>query len=54
MLDIPSISSAVAAFGVIVGVILAVLELRNITKTRQMELIMNYMSRFGTREFIDT
>ena len=40
MLDIPSISALAAAFGVIVGVVLAVLELRNITKTRQMELIL--------------
>jgi len=53
MLDIPSISAIVAAVGVIVGVILAVLELRNITKTRQMELIMSIYSLFSTREYID-
>jgi len=53
MLDIPSISAVVAAFGVIVGVVLAILELRNITKTRQMELVMSIYSLFATREYID-
>jgi len=53
MLDIPSISAVVATFGVIVGVVLAILELRNIAKTRQMELIMSIYSRLWTREFID-
>jgi len=53
MVDITSISALVAAVGVIVGVVLAILELRNITKTRQMELIMSIYSLFGTREFID-
>jgi len=53
MLDIPSISAIVAAVGVIVGVILAILELRNITKTRQMELIMSIYSLFTRREYID-
>jgi len=53
-LDIASISTVVAAGGVIVGVILAILELRNITKTRQMELIMSIYSRLSTREFLDT
>jgi hypothetical protein len=53
MLDIPSISGILAAIGVLVGVILTILELRNITKTRQMELIMGIYSLFGTREYID-
>lgn len=53
MLDIPSISALAAAFGVIVGVVLAVLELRNITKTRQMELILGLYSTFITKEFQD-
>ena len=52
MLDIPSISALVAAVGVVVGVVLAILELRNITKTRQMELIMAIYSLFGTGEYI--
>ncbi|UCE44135.1 MAG: hypothetical protein JSV57_01185 [Candidatus Bathyarchaeota archaeon] len=53
MLDIPSITGIVAAVGVLVGVVLAVLELRNITKTRQMELIMSIYSLFGTRQYMD-
>jgi len=53
VLDIPSITGIVATVGVLVGAILAILELRNITKTRQMELVMGIFSLFGTREFID-
>ncbi len=53
MLDIPSISALVAAVGVIVGVVLAILELRNITKTRQMELIMSIYSLFTTRGYME-
>lgn len=34
-MDIASISGLAAAIGVLVGVVLAILELRNITKTRQ-------------------
>lgn len=44
MLDIPSITGIVAAIGVIVGVIFTVQELRNMTKTRQMDLIMRIHS----------
>jgi hypothetical protein len=53
MLDIPSISAIVAVTGVVVGVVFAVLELRNITKTRQMELIMRLYSTFIAKEFQD-
>jgi len=53
MLDIPSISAIVAALGLIVGVVLAMLELRNVAKRRQMELILNIYSSFGTREYVD-
>jgi len=35
MLDIPSISAVVAAAGVIIGVVLTVIELRNLVKQRQ-------------------
>jgi hypothetical protein len=44
MVDITSISAVVAAAGVLVGVVLTVLELRNITKTRQMDIIMRVHS----------
>ncbi len=40
MLDIASISAVVAAGGVIVGVVFAVLELRNLVKTRQTDLAL--------------
>ncbi len=53
MLDIPSISAIIAAIGVIVGVVLAILELRNIARTRQMQLVMNIYSLFTRREYID-
>ncbi|UCE28769.1 MAG: DUF3795 domain-containing protein, partial [Candidatus Bathyarchaeota archaeon] len=52
-MDIPSITGIVAAVGVIVGVVLAIMELRNITKTRQMALIMSIYSLFTRREYID-
>ncbi len=51
MIDIPSISAVVAATGVIVGVVFAVLELRNATKQRRTELLMSVYSRFGSAEF---
>jgi len=53
MVDIPSISAIIAAVGVIVGIVVAILELRNITKTRQMELVMSIYSLFTTRQYID-
>ena len=54
MLDIPSISAVVAATSVVVGVIFAVLELRNVVKQRQTDLVMRLHSRFGTREFTES
>jgi hypothetical protein len=54
MLDISSInavSGILAALGVIVGVALAILELRNITRTRQMELIMGIYTLFTTQGY---
>jgi len=54
MLDIPSISAIVAAAGVIVGVALAVLQLRDLVKTRQTDLIMRLYSRFGSEGFQKT
>lgn len=56
MIDLSSItavSGILAAIGVLIGVVLAILELRNITKTRQMELIMSIYSRLSTREFLE-
>ena len=53
MLDIGSISGMLAATGVLVGVVLGIVELRNIAKTRQMQLIMSIYSLFTNREYID-
>jgi len=51
MLDIPSISAIVAATGVMIGVIFATLQLRNLVKTRQTDLVVRLYSTFGSREF---
>jgi hypothetical protein len=51
MLDIPSISAVVAAVGVTVGVFFAYLEVRNLRKQRQTDLVMRLYSTFGSREF---
>ncbi len=53
MLDISSISAIVAAVGVIVGVVFAMLELRNLVKTRQTDLALRLYSHFGSREFLE-
>ena len=52
MLDIQSISALVAAFGVIVGVGFAILELRNLVRTRQTDLVIRLYSHFGSKEFL--
>ena len=51
MLDIPSISIVIAATSVVVGVIFAVLQLRNAMKQRRTEILMNLYSNFGSAEF---
>ncbi|NIO38532.1 hypothetical protein GTO27_12670, partial [Candidatus Bathyarchaeota archaeon] len=50
MLDIPSISALVAVAGVIVGVILTVVELRNLVKQRQTDLVVRLYSTYGSKE----
>ncbi len=54
MLDIPSISGIVAAVGVIVGVVLTTMELRNLFKHRQTDLAMRLYQHFGTKEFMNS
>jgi hypothetical protein len=46
MLDIPSISAMIAATGVIVGVIFAVMELRNLVRARKTDLIVRLSPSF--------
>jgi len=47
MLDIPSISAIVAAAGVLVGVVIAVVELRNLVKQRQTDLVTRLSSNIA-------
>jgi hypothetical protein len=51
VLDIPSVSSTVAAAGVLVGVVLTVLELRHFSKQRQTELVVELSSQTRSREY---
>ncbi len=53
MLDIPSISALVAAVGVIAGVVLTVLQLRDLVKTRQTDLAMRLQSTWVTGGIIE-
>ena len=52
-MDIASISAVVAAFGVIVGVVFAVLQLQDWAKTRKTDLVMRLYSTFDSREFLE-
>ena len=51
MLDIPSISAVVAAVGVLIGVVFTVLQLQDLVKTRQTDLVIRLYSTMGSREF---
>ena len=51
MLDIPSITGIVAAVGVTIGVVFTVVELRNLTKTRQTDLVIRLYSTYGSKEY---
>jgi len=51
MLDIPSVSTIIAAGGVLVGVILAYLEVRSLVETRRTDLVISLYRDFGGRDF---
>jgi hypothetical protein len=53
MLDIPSISAIVAAAGVLVGVVIAVVELRNLVKQRQTDVVWRMFQVWNSGEFLD-
>jgi hypothetical protein len=53
MLDIPSISAIVAAAGVLVGVVLTVVELRNLVKQRQSDLLVRLFSTAGGKDWLE-
>jgi hypothetical protein len=51
VVDVTEISAVVAAIGVLIGVVFTVLQLRDLVKTRQTDLIMRLYSRFGSEGF---
>jgi hypothetical protein len=53
MLDIPSISAIVAAVGVLIGVVLTVLELRNLVEQRQVDVLWRIFQTVNSGEFLD-
>ena len=51
MVDITEISAMVAAAGVLIGVVFAVLQLRDLVKTRHTDLVMRLYSTWQSKEF---
>ena len=51
MVDIVEVSAVVATAGVLVGVVYYILDMRNQTRLRQMDLVMRLYSVFATEEF---
>jgi hypothetical protein len=54
VVDVQTVSIVVATASVVVGVVFAVLQLRDFVKTRQTDLIMRLYSRFGSEGFQKT
>ena len=52
VVDITEISAMVAAAGVLVGVVLTLLELRNIVRTRHGELFLDLYDHYNDPEFV--
>ena len=52
-LDSPSISAIVAAVGVLVGVVIAVVELRHLVRQRRTDSYWRIVSTFNTREYLE-
>jgi len=53
MFDIPSVSAIIAAAGVLIGVVLTVMEVRNLVETRQTDLVIRLYQTFGSKEIQD-
>ena len=53
MVDLTSVSALLAAIGVTVGVIFAIVQLRDLVRTRQTDLAMRLYQHFGTKEFVN-
>jgi hypothetical protein len=54
IVDVQTVSIVVATASVVVGVIFAILQLRDFVKTRQTDLIMRLYSHFGSEGFQKT
>jgi hypothetical protein len=54
MVDIQTVSIAVASAGVLVAAIYYALQIRQQTKLRQTDLVMRLFSHFGSKEFQDS
>ena len=52
--DVTSISAIVAVIGMLVGVALAVLELRNLVKQRQTDVVWRMFQTWNRGEFVET
>ena len=50
-MDVSTILTAVEATGILIGILIAVIQLRNLNETRQTELFMNLYETFRSREF---
>jgi hypothetical protein len=53
MVDLTSISAILAAIGVLVGVVFAILELRNLVKTRQTDRVVRLYSIMGSKDWLE-
>lgn len=53
MVDLTSISAILAAIGVFVGVVFAILQLRDLVKTRQTDLVIRLYSNWSDEKFIE-
>jgi hypothetical protein len=54
MVDITEISAMVAAAGVLIGVVYYILDMRNQTKQRQMDMVMRLYSTFMSKELSES
>jgi hypothetical protein len=53
MVDITEISAIVAAAGVLIGVVFAVFQLRDLVRTRQSDVLMRMHLAFSSKEYCD-
>lgn len=52
MVDLQTISIVVAASSVVIGVVLALLQLRNLVRTRRADLVMRLSSTYGSHRMV--